>query len=338
TATPRSFPLVIADDVSQNALSAFIGAFIFSIVGQIAVSNSYFEASGRFAIFLLILLVFAIVILTFVRWVDRIARLGRLGTIIEKVEKATLSAIGQRRRKPNLGAVPYDANQDERPDTAVQVFSPELGHVQRIDMQKLQNHAEQYECEITILAMPGQFVASNHPLAYYVINKDDADQTKVHAEIADAFLINSNRTFYEDPRFGLVVLSEIASRALSPSVNDPGTAIATLGSLLRAFDLWLKPLKETPEPVYNKLRAPATDIKEMFDDAFNGIARDGAGCIEVISRLLKVLETLSVIGDEATQAAAKHHAQRVLEQAKDALRLEQDIKAAEQAAAFITSG
>ena len=27
-ATPRSFPLVIADDVSQNALSTFIGAFI----------------------------------------------------------------------------------------------------------------------------------------------------------------------------------------------------------------------------------------------------------------------------------------------------------------------
>ena len=31
TATPRSFSLVIADDVSQNALSTFIGTFIFSV-------------------------------------------------------------------------------------------------------------------------------------------------------------------------------------------------------------------------------------------------------------------------------------------------------------------
>ncbi|MDF1643296.1 MAG: DUF2254 domain-containing protein [Pseudomonadales bacterium] len=30
-ATPRSFSLVIADDVSQNALSAFIGSFIYSV-------------------------------------------------------------------------------------------------------------------------------------------------------------------------------------------------------------------------------------------------------------------------------------------------------------------
>ena len=36
TATPRSFSLVIADDVSQNTLSTFIGAFIFSIVALIA--------------------------------------------------------------------------------------------------------------------------------------------------------------------------------------------------------------------------------------------------------------------------------------------------------------
>ena len=33
SATPRSFPLVVSDDVSQNALSTFIGAFIFSYRG-----------------------------------------------------------------------------------------------------------------------------------------------------------------------------------------------------------------------------------------------------------------------------------------------------------------
>lgn len=78
-ATPRSIPLVIADDVTQNALSAFIGAFIFSIVSLVAVQNELFDSAGLFAIYTLTLLVFAIVIITFVRWVDRIARLGRGG-------------------------------------------------------------------------------------------------------------------------------------------------------------------------------------------------------------------------------------------------------------------
>jgi uncharacterized membrane protein len=39
-------------------------------------------------------------------------------------------------------------------------------------------------------------------------------------ELRKAFVIGNMRYFHEDPRFGLITLSEIASRALSPAVND----------------------------------------------------------------------------------------------------------------------
>jgi len=92
TASPRSFSLVVADDVSQRALSTFIGAFIFSIIGLIAAKNDFFDIVGRFVLFLLTVAMFGMVIFTFVGWVDRIARLGRLGATIEKVERATAAA------------------------------------------------------------------------------------------------------------------------------------------------------------------------------------------------------------------------------------------------------
>ena len=38
-----------------------------------------------------------------------------------------------------------------------------------------------------------------------------------------------------------VVLAEIASRALSPAVNDPGTAIDVLGRLVRVLSRWELP-------------------------------------------------------------------------------------------------
>src|SRR5690606_15023632 len=62
TATPRSFKLIIADDVSQNALSTFIGAFIFSIVALTSVKNQYFGPASLFALFAVTVLVFAVVI------------------------------------------------------------------------------------------------------------------------------------------------------------------------------------------------------------------------------------------------------------------------------------
>ncbi len=49
TATPRAFSLVIADDVSQTALSGFIGAFIFSIVALTAVESGVYGRVGAFS-------------------------------------------------------------------------------------------------------------------------------------------------------------------------------------------------------------------------------------------------------------------------------------------------
>ena len=50
-ATPRSFSLIISDDVSQNALSTFIGAFIYSVVALVAMENGYYDQTGRFVLF-----------------------------------------------------------------------------------------------------------------------------------------------------------------------------------------------------------------------------------------------------------------------------------------------
>jgi uncharacterized membrane protein len=106
SATPRSFTLIIADDVSQNALSTFVGAFIFSVVALTAAKNDFFQEPGLAALFVLTVVVFGVVILTFVRWVDQIARLGRLGASVEKVEAATAAAMRHRRAAPAFCGMP----------------------------------------------------------------------------------------------------------------------------------------------------------------------------------------------------------------------------------------
>ena len=106
SATPRSFPLIIADDISQNALSAFIGAFIYSVVAIVALMNGqYAGRASLFFLFALTMVVFTIIVLSFIWWVDNIARLGRLGYTIDKVEAAATAAIRKRQASPRLGGV-----------------------------------------------------------------------------------------------------------------------------------------------------------------------------------------------------------------------------------------
>ncbi len=322
TATPRSFPLIISDDVSQNALSSFIGAFIFSIVALIALLHGFYDAGGLFALFCLTLFVFAVVILTFVKWVDCIARLGRLGNTVDKVESATAKAFKARRRAPALGGVPGRA----RLDGGVAVYGDVVGYVQRVDVANLQELAEEADLRLGIAALPGTFSTPGQPLAYII--GEERDYTKADtARVRAAFKIGHDRTFDGDPRFGLVALSEIGSRALSPAVNDPGTAIDIIGTLVRLFLLWDKPVDDDDDGPckYDRVEVPELDINDMFDDAFMAIARDGAGSVEVGTRLQKAFLALTRAEHRDMREAARKHSVLAMARAELALDLPGDL-------------
>lgn len=332
-ATPRSIPLVIADDVTQNALSAFIGAFIFSIVSLIALKNEMFGSAGRFAIFVLTLLVFAIVIITFVRWVDRIARLGRVENTIEKAEKAAAAALDRRRHAPTLGALSLSPHQST--DKGVAVYPSTIGYVQHIDLETLQSCAQALNCHVIVTALPGTFASARRPLLRIQGEVENRDAFK-REDFLRAFEIGLNRTFEDDPRFGLLALSEIADKALSPSTNDPGTAINVIGTMVRLFTLWQSPLEKdrVRETLYDRVSVPELVIDDLFDDAFTAIARDGSGMVEVSIRLQKAFAALAETDDEAICTAAKRHSRRALLRSEHALSLSDDIDAVRRAAAF----
>jgi uncharacterized membrane protein len=207
--------------------------------------------------------------------------------------------------------------------------------VQRVDINELQDCAEASDLFIELVALPGTFAAPGRALAYVTGSSSKSDELPCE-EIANAFLIGDDRTYDDDPRFGLIVLSEIASRALSPGVNDPGTAIDVIGTLVRLFSLWALPGEEDDcsEPEHDRVSVPEISLESMFDDAFTPIARDGASTIEVVIRLQKAFESLNTIEHAKLQELAKTHALRTLERAESALNLAHDKQRARDATRF----
>ncbi|WP_416399182.1 DUF2254 domain-containing protein [Allohahella sp. A8] len=333
SATPRSFSLVIADDVSQNALSSFVGSFIFSLVSLIALLSGLYDKGGRFVLFCLTLLTFAAVILTFVGWVDRIARLGRLGTTIEKAEDAVTKAVVARRRAPTLGGAKVDATGG----AGEPVSSDEVGYVQRIEMSLLQAYAEELDVRFRVASLPGTYLLPGRPLVF-VISKAAQAVRIDRQRISECFKIANNRTFQEDPRFGLIVLSEIASRALSPAVNDPGTAIDIINAFVRIFVQWNRPVDtdERMPLLHDRVEVPELDEHDLFDDAFKALARDGAGTVEVGVRLQKALIALASVGNEAMRSAAERQSRLALARSEAALSLPEDLHAVRAASGTIT--
>ena len=320
-ATPRAFTLVLEDDVSKTALSSFIGAFIFSIVSIVALKTGFYGRGGLFVLFLLTLTIFAWVILTFVRWVDNIARLGRLGTTIEKAERAARRSFQKHQKAPFMGGVEHTVKNTLH---GVKIYCDAVGYVQYVNMQALQELSEEQDFRLMIAAPAGRFLAPDRPIV--VMDTLDPPEAEVITEIQEAFVIGANRTFDEDPRFGVVVLAEIA-----------GTAIVIIGSFVRLFAKWVEAgaQQEKPEVLYNRIIVPPLELAELFDDAFTPIARDGAGTVEVGIRLQKAFLSIAALDYPGMNVEARRHSRLALERAKHKLPIQEDLDRVEQIASQI---
>ncbi|MBU2061417.1 MAG: DUF2254 domain-containing protein, partial [Bacteroidetes bacterium] len=319
--TPRSFKLIINDDVSKNALSVFIGSFIFSIVALVALKNGYYGRAGLFTLFIFTLLFFTLVILTFLRWVERISKLGRMGHTIKLIEDTTISAITNRLQSPNLHGIRVDQHRD----SGQNIESPSTGYIQQINMNALQRIAKNINAIFTLHVIPGKFVSNQQTLlSFHSSNeKMDLDIEKIQ----EAFTIGNSRYFETDPRFGIITLSEIASRALSPAVNDPGTAIQIINSHIKLFSIWnsVKQENKDEDVIYDRIAVPEIKIADLFEDAFRPIARDGAANIEVMLRLQKAFHILSTSNNKDISLASYFHSSQAFDRAELVMNLEADI-------------
>lgn len=321
--TPRATTLLMQDRTTLNVLSTFIGSFIFGVVGTIVLQTGYYGDKGRLVLFLTSIGVIAIIVVSLLRWIDHLTRFGRVGETTAKVEEAASGAMRDRLQHPYLDSHPYLS--DAPPAHAEPVFPLQAQYIQYIDIPALQAFAAAHELQLVIAANPGTFLWPGRPLAWVYppekLPEGYADTVRT------AYSLSDQRSYDQDPRFGLVVMSEIAARALSPAVNDAGTAIDVISRLTRTLALWGDAIgnEATNEIVHTNLHVPPLRSHDLFEDAFAVIARDGASMVEVHIRLRKALQSLARLGDADFQENARTFAAMALARAKAALSLDSDL-------------
>lgn len=329
--TPRATQLLMADTTTQNVLGTFIGSFLFSLVGIIALSTGLYGEGGRVVLFAVTLVVITLIVLMLLRWIDHLSRLGRVGATTNRVEQVTLAAIRERVEHPYLGGQPLKDRARDQPRSARPVYAKRIGYVQHVDIGVLEGCAKSGGGKVYVEALPGTFVHESRPVCW----ADAAIAADRDDDITAAFTIGEERSFDQDPRFGVSVLAEIASRALSPGINDPGTAIDVIGRLVRILTEWREVgATSDADKRFPSVHVPPILTDELFDDAFTPIARDGAGTVEVQVRLQKALIALAVVGGDMRRSAGRH-SRLALKRAEAAMALPEDVQALQTLSARI---
>jgi uncharacterized membrane protein len=328
--TPRATKLLIEDRTTLNVLATFVGSFLFSVVAIITLAMGAYGDRGRAILFAVTVLVIILIVVTLLRWIDYLLRLGRVGETTEEVERATAAAMRRRMELPNLGGTPWN-DPEALPVNAQPVNVNSIGYVQHIDVGAIAKCADELGARVYLAALPGTFVDTNRPVAWIAGAKGSLDP----ARIASQFTVAAERSFDQDPRFGLCVLAEIASRALSPGLNDPGTAIDVVGRGIRILALLAEPNEDSAEPPFARVYVPSIQVSDLLDDIFTPIARDGAANAEVQIRLQKAFAALARIDNRDLRDGARLQSQLALARARQAIASKYDLDRIEAAAELV---
>lgn len=320
--TPRATRLLMEDRITQNALSAFIGSFLFSIVGIIVLQTGAYGERGRFVMFVVTVAVIALVVISLLRWIDHLTRLGRVTDTSSRIEETARQALEARLVHPYLGGLPLWSPKTDIPAGAIAVRAGSIGNVQFLDMNALAQCCKEAGCKAYVLAIPGTFVYADSPLVWLQPETEQGPDDATMSACRASFTLGAERCFDQDPRFCLTVIGEIGARA----VNDPGTAIDIIGRMARLLQRWADGCQEPlAEPVlYPHVHVAPITAAELFADAFTLIARNSAGMIEVQLRLQRTLHALARTGSTDFRAAALEQAELALARAEQVLVLEQE--------------
>ncbi|MAO27966.1 DUF2254 domain-containing protein [Roseovarius sp.] len=319
SATPRIHRLLLDDTTTHTVLAVFIGAFVYALTTIILIQAGLYADTSAFITMAVTVLVVVMVIAAMLRWIDHLSHLGSMDHNMRNVFDLTRDGLTRFARRPALGAALLRED-TVLPEQLTPLTAPASGYLQLIDVDGLNTCLQDISegSFLYVSLFPGQTVLRGQPLSQLSGSASEAELS----QLARHFVIGDIRTYEQDPDFGLTVLSEMSSRALSPGVNDPGTAIEAVTRL--EMLLWDyghatgDPDTATAPRVFVKAPTPA----HILQSAFAATARDGAGQIEVARHLREALSRLASLPDASLAAAARDLDELVLAYCDKALPLE----------------
>ncbi len=222
---------------------------------------------------------------------------------------------------------------DLDPLKSAEVRAGTAGYLQRIELDQIMENAAKRGLVVKLERRPGQYVdAADAVLRVWPAEAVDA---RLRKDFSQTFTVGVQRSLAQDPEYALDQLVEIALRALSPSLNDPFTAMHCVDRIGEALSFWAGRRMPSPFLVDDRGRLRVIGYPPGFckaaDQAFNQVRQNSVRSLAV---MLRLLEALARVAGHALRQEDRdcldRQARAVYEQARAEARAEMDRAAVEE--------
>ncbi len=291
--TPRLLPNLVGKRHHQIVLGFYLGtiAYTFVILSSIQ-SKMYPFGVPSLSVITNVTLSFLCLAL-FISFINNVSQSIQIGNIIADLYEVTSKGITHEGEHETF--VPTHQLPDM--DHWAIINSPISGYLNSISDRSLTKVTRDLDITLKICVPIGQFVNNRDPILLTSRTVDEEEWGKIFRTMVFMHQENVRQNYV----YGFKQLSEVATKALSPGINDPGTAVQALDRLAALFISRMKisgfKIKTDKE---EKLRVIYTPVH--FDDllyfCLGTIMNYAGNDLPVNHKLIQVLGAIARNDDE----------------------------------------
>jgi len=291
--SPRVLPGLIGRRFHQVIIGTYLGTILYSIAVLSSIQSSMYAFQVPHLSIVLTILLSLVSLSMFIAFVHSISEHIQIGNIIRSLYRDTLKSLNSFLNRTEM----MSSEDIPSAQTWVPVASPVSGYLHDMDRRTF----------LTLTKKMGVLVWMSVPWGVYVHQKKTFFRVsrqlteKEQQALMDTFIFKTEEIISQNYAFGFKQLTEIAVKAMSPGINDPGTAVEAINRLtslfVRQMDAHQVPIITDKQGSLRWVGQPVL-FEDLFTWCWTAIKNYTAQDTVVIYKLIEWLEIM-VHSDES---------------------------------------
>ena len=345
---PRLVRNFLADRGNQLTLGVFVATFLYALlvlrsIRQTSLDDRVEESFVPHLAVNVAVLLALVAVGVLVWFIHHISDSIQVWTLARRVRGELRDTVDH--LYPEMagrGRAEVEPDRDQRPrGPGSQVRAPASGYVVEIDEKRLLKLASRCDAVVTFTVWPGVYVLRGSVMA--TVHAGDTVDHDLLSSVQHSVAIQESRSPYQDIEFAVDQMLELAVRALSPSMNDPYTAINALDDL--SAELARLVGRDTPsQERYDssgtlRLLTPGVDRGDLIDLTFDTVRTYALQHPMVLHRTLEVAARLgAATTDAALRGSLSRHVHLLVEAYEGSGPQQVDVAALRERADGVRAG
>lgn len=222
--TPRIISVVFRDAATRFALTLFAFTFTFTLAVLLRIQATVPTITAYSSAYLCLLSL--AVFLFLIDHVGQSLRPSGALAAVARLGHEVIQSVYPRRLSAQKNASDADLKMPVGEPTST-LPNPKDGVLLAFDHEGLMVLSQEADCVVELVPQVGDFVAAGSPLFRIFGDKGRPPETALCESVA----LGQERTMEQGPAFAFRIIVDIASKGLSPAINDPTTAVLAIDQI-----------------------------------------------------------------------------------------------------------